>query len=170
MWCVVHVRDKKEKNMEDFVANLLPQGLAVRCFHLRRVRRKKFEGQWQTVHEDLFPGYVFIDTNQPDSVYKELKRVPRPKLLFSDDEYVSVLERKETQFMETIADRNGVIGISIVKIAEDGTIRYMSGPLVNVKDQIEKVDLHKRVAKLETSILGQKRILYLGIEIDGRQM
>lgn len=43
------------------------------CIHLPRNRRKKFEGKWQTVQEDLFPGYVFVDTDDPDKVYRELK-------------------------------------------------------------------------------------------------
>ena len=65
-------------------------------FHLKRSRKKKFEGQWQVVHENLFPGYVFVDTDDPDRVYRELKKAPRPKLLFSDDQYVSTLEQKES--------------------------------------------------------------------------
>lgn len=169
MWCVVHVRDRDEKNTEDFVANLLPENLNARCFHLTRCRRKKFEGQWQTVQEDLFPGYVFIDTDQPDRVYGELKKTPRPKLLFSDDQYISALERHESDLMEMIADKNGVIGISKVRIGSDGTVSYLSGPLVNVGNRVRKVNLHKRVAELEASLLGRRRILYLGIEIDGMQ-
>ena len=80
MWCVVHVRDGGEEHIEDLVAGLLPKSLNARCFHLTRSRRKKYEGQWQTVQEELFPGYVFIDTDQPDRVHRELKKTPKPKL------------------------------------------------------------------------------------------
>ncbi len=167
MWCVVHVRDGEEKHTEDFVSNLLSESLNARCFHLKRSRKKKFEGQWQVVHENLFPGYVFIDTDQPEKVYKELKRTPKPKLLFSDDMYISTLEQHESDLMGSLADKNGIIGISGVQIAGDGTIRYLSGPLVTVKDRIRKVNLHKRIAELETSFLGRRQILYLGIEFEG---
>ncbi len=167
MWCVVFVKDREEKNTEEFIAGLLSESLNARCFHLTRSRRKKFKGQWHTVCEDLFPGYVFIDTDQPDRVFGELKKASRPKLLFSDEAYVSALEPQESDFMEKLADRNGVIGISVVNIAGDGTVRYLSGPLVNVKSQVRKVNFHKRVAELEISLLGKKRILYLGIELEG---
>lgn len=166
MWCVVHVRDKDEKDTEDFVANLLPENLKVRCFHLTRSRRKKFRGQWQTVHENLFPGYVFIDTDQPETVYQELKRAPSPRLLFSDDEYVSTLDKQESEFMGMIADKNGVIGISGVNVGDDGTVSYVSGPLVHIKAQVKKVNLHKRIAEIETKLMGRRQILYLGIEIE----
>ena len=166
MWCVVHVRDGGEGHTEDFVAGLLPENLNARCFHLIRSRRKKYEGQWQTVHEDLFPGYVFIHTDQPEKVYKELKKTPKPKLLFSDDEYVSTLEKHESDLIEKLADRNGRIGISKVRIGKDGKLQYLSGPLSEMGNMVRRVNLHKRIAEIETEMMGRKRILYLGIEIE----
>ena len=160
------MKDRNEKNAEDFMTKLFSSDLNSRCFHLIRSRRKKFEGQWQTIYEDLFPGYVFIDTDQPEKVYKELKRTPKPKLLFSDDEYISTLEEHESDLMKKIADRDGIVGISRVRVTGDGTVKYLSGPLVNVKNRVRKVNLHKRVAELETSLLGSNRILYLGIELE----
>lgn len=166
MWCVVHVGDRQEQDMEAFVSGLLPKSLNARCFHLTRNRKKKYEGQWRTVGEDLFPGYVFIDTDQPDRVYRELKKAARPRLLFSDGEYVVSLENHEAALLETIADKNGIVGISRVTVSGDGTIRYLSGPLINVRDRVRKVNLHKRIAEVEASLLGRSQILYLGIEIE----
>ncbi len=166
MWCVVHVKDGGEGYMEDLVAGLLPKGLYARCFHLTRNRRKKYEGQWQTVQENLFPGYVFIDTDQPDKVYKELKKTPKPKLLFSDEEYVSTLEKHESDLIERLADRSGRIGISMVRIGPDGKIHYLSGPLSGMGNMVRRINLHKRIAEIEAEVMGRKRVLYLGIEIE----
>ena len=166
MWCVVHVKDGREQHTEDFVAGLLPESLHAQCFHLIRSRRKKYQGEWQTVYEDLFPGYVFIDTDQPEKVYKELKKTPKQNLLFSDDEYVSTLEEHETELMERLADRRGRIGISRVRIGVDGKISYLSGPLLGMGNRVRRVNLHKRIAEIETEIMGRKRLLYLGIEIE----
>ena len=153
--------------MEDFVAGLLSEGIYARCFHLIRGRRKKYEGQWRIVYEDLFPGYVFIDTDEPGRVYKELKKAPRPRLLFSDENYVSMLEKHESDFMERLADRDGRIGISKVSIGIDGRIRCLSGPLKHMEDRVRRVNLHKRIAEIEAEVMGKKRVLYLGIDIVG---
>ena len=152
MWCVVHVKDGGEGHMEDLVAGLLPESLHARCFHLTRNRRKKYEGQWQT--------------DQPDRVYKELKKTPKPKLLFSDEEYVSRLEKHESDLMERLADRSGRIGISRVRIGMDGKIHYLAGPLSGMGDMVRRVNLHKRIAEIEAEIMGRKRVLYLGIDIE----
>jgi hypothetical protein len=53
--------------------------------------------------------YVFIDTDQPE---KRVKRTPKPKLLFSDDVYISTLEQRKADLMGTLADKSGIIGIS----------------------------------------------------------
>ncbi len=166
MWCVVHVRDGKEGRIEDLVAGLLPESVNIRCFHLIRSRKKKYEGKWQTVYEDLFPGYVFIDTDQPDRVYRELKKAPRPRLLFSNDDYVSTLEEHESDLIDRLADEKGRIGLSRVRIEADGEITYLSGPLYGMGNMVRRVDLHKRIAEIEAEFMGRKRILYLGIDID----
>lgn len=166
MWCAVHVRNGSEAKTEAFVSRLLPKGLNARCFHLTRSRRKKYGGQWQTIHEDLMPGYVFIDTDQPEAVYRELKQTSVGSLLFSDREFVTTLEKNESDFMEGIVDEDGEIGLSRVSVSEDGEIRFLSGPLLNVRHLIRKLNLHKRVAEVETRFMGGKHILYFGIEIE----
>ena len=68
--------------------------------------------------------------------------------------------------IEKLADRNGRIGISKVRIGKDGKIHYLSGPLSGMGSMVRRVNLHKRIAEIETSLMGQTQILYLGIEID----
>lgn len=168
MWCAVHVRNGSEAKTEAFVSGLLLKGLSARCFHLTRSRRKKYGGQWQTVQENLLPGYIFIDTDQPEAVHRELKRTPEHGLLFSNDEFVSTLEEHEADFMERIMDADGGIGLSKVSVEPDGEIRYLSGPLLNVRHLVRKIDLHKRIAEVEADFLGERHVLYLGIEIVGQ--
>ena len=167
MWCVVHVKSGSETGAENFLSGLLSGELETRCFHLVRSRRKKYGGQWRTVRETLLPGDVFIRTEQPEAVCRELKKVSGIGLLTGSGEQVTALQWQEAKFMENIADREGRIGISKVGVAGDGRIRYLSGPLVKVGSMVKKVDLHKRTAEVETSFMGEKHVLYLGIELPG---
>ncbi|MCR2047489.1 hypothetical protein NSB25_09375 [Acetatifactor muris] len=164
MWYAVHVKDGDEAKTESFVESALPKELYVRCFHLTRSRRKKYGGQWQTVREKLLPGYVFIATDHPEAVYRELKKLPKPRMLGADA-WASILEKKESDLMERLADTEGEIGLSRVRVDSDGNVEFLSGPLRKVGDMVRKVDLHRRVAEVETDILGG-RVLYLGIEIE----
>lgn len=166
MWCAVHVKDGDESRTESFVKTLLPKELDARCIHLTRKRKKKYGGQWQTVQEKLLPGYVFIATDHPEAVHRELKRAPRPKLLFSDDGYVAILEANEAALIEALSDESGEIGISKVRVSDNGSIEFVSGPLLQVESLVRKVNLHQRIAEVETKLMGERQMLYLGIEIE----
>ena len=48
-----------------------------------------------------------------------------------------------------------------------GTLRYLSGPLSHMGFMVKKVNLHKRIAEIEAEFMGRKRVLYLGIDIEG---
>lgn len=166
MWCVVHVQDGDEARTESFVKGLLPGELDARCFHLTRSRRKKYGGQWQTVREKLLPGYLFIDTDKPEAVYRELEKASGPQLLFSNEASIAALEAKEAALMELLADESGEIAISKVRVSEDGNIEFLSGPLLQVESMVRKVNLHQRIAEIEAEFLGKRQVLYLGIEIE----
>ena len=166
MWCAVHVRGGSEARAKALVTGLFSKELSVRCFHLRRIRRKKYGGQWRTIQENFLPGYVFLDTDQPGRVYQELKKVPGYGLLSGSDEFVAALGREEADFMECIMDEDGMIGISKVSVSGNGEIMYQTGPLTRVSHMIKNVDLHKRVAEVKTRFMGEEHIFYLGIEIE----
>lgn len=167
MWCAVQVKDGSESQMESFVSNLLPKELDARCFHLTRYRRKKYGGKWRTVQENILPGYVFITTDKPERVHRELERAGKPGVLWGSDEYVTTLQREEADLMERItgdAIKPGEIPLSQITVEEDGQVKILSGPLLRVENRIRKIDLHRRIAEIETDFMGQKKVLYLGIE------
>lgn len=116
--------------------------------------------------ENLLPGYVFIDTEQPEMVYRELKRTLDRRLLFSRDDFVATLKGCEKEFMEAITDEGGNIGLSRVRVTDSGEIQYLSGPLMKVSYRVRRVRLHQRIAEVEADFLGERRLLYLGIEIE----
>ena len=165
MWCAVHVKDGSEARTEALVSGLLSKDVNARCFHLTRSRRKKYGGQWRTVRETLLPGYVFIDTDRPDEVHKCLKKTSGRELLFSSDTFVTTVKAQEAEFMELLMDPEGEIGLSEIRVEADGGIYCVSGPLRKVKHLVRKVNLHKRIAEVEAEFMGERKVLYLGIEI-----
>ena len=168
MWCAVHVKSGRESQMETFVSKLLSEDIGTQCFHLTRYRRKKYGGKWQTVQENILPGYVFITTDKPEQIHRKLKTAEKPGILWGDDEYVATLDGREADLMERITDNKkpGEIALSQIVVEKDGEIRVLSGPLLQVEDMVKKFDFHKRVAEIETDFMGQKKVLYLVIEFE----
>ena len=172
MWCTLHLQDGNEKKTEEFVTNLLPEDICTRCFHITRRRLRKREGQWMEESEELLPGYVFIETSQPETVYRELKKASK-YLLFSDERFVSVLTEDDRKFLEQITDKTGRIGLSVVRVKKAGDrkeIEYLSGPLAKISDQISWVDLHRRFAKVDTVFLKDKKGFSLSFYFEGESI
>lgn len=168
MWCVMHVEDGNEIRAERFVGGLLGDGSGGRCFHLTRLRNKKYGGKWRTVREELLPGYVFVVTDEPEELYQGLRKVPGYGLLGDGGGHVITLGQREADFMERISgkgSRAGEIALSGIEIGKDGKITVLSGPLLQVQDSVRRINLHRRVAEVETELMGEKRLLHLGVEL-----
>lgn len=167
MWCALHVEDGSEERTEAFLRALLSEESGIRCFHLTRSRRKKYGGKWRTIQDRLFPGYVFVDTDKPEAVHRRLKQVPGLRVLFSGNSFVSFLEKEEVDFLSLIADGEGKVGLSEIDIGDGRNVRYLSGPLSHAGHLVKRVDLHRRMAEVETRFLGEGCVLHLGIWIRG---
>ena len=57
------------------------------------------------------------------------------------------------------------VQISRVSVSEDDKITILSGPLKNMEGCIKKIDLHRRIAKVEVNFMNRKTVIHLGIEM-----
>ncbi len=165
MWCVLYAKEGNEVSTEEFLSGLLSKSVQARCFHLTRDRLIKYSGTWHTVNERLLPGYVFIDTDEPEKVYRELKKTSK-RLLFSNDEYIAALDESEASFIKRMTGGGTRIPISMVRMGSDRRLEYLSGPLLEVADQVRRVDLHKRYVEIDAGFMGSRQTLRLGIEFE----
>ena len=171
MWYVMQVVSGQEERTVILVESMISEGILESCFIPTRRLRKKFQGAWHEVTEKLFPGYVFLITEQPRLLYEELKRIPRlTRMLGQCEEYFVPLPEADVRVMEKFQDGTGEISvleaeISRVAVEEGKQIKILSGPLKNLEGQINKVNLHKRTAAVEVEFMGNKTVIYLGIEM-----
>lgn len=61
--------------------------------------------------------------------------------------------------------KNMEVQISRVSVSEDDKITILSGPLKNMEGCIKKIDLHRRIAKVEVNFMNRKTVIHLGIEM-----
>lgn len=173
MWCVVYAGEGREQKTEEFIRARLPMPVCSRCFHLvqRFVYRK--QGRVMEAARDCFPGYVFLETKDPETVQKTLKNTGT-SLLFSDSSFVSSLDGEEEALLGLLCDRDGEIGLSVARVSVDGEsgrkeAQFLSGPLARVADRVVQVDFHKRCARLGGSLFSGKAPLKLGFCFEGEE-
>ena len=190
MWYVIQTVTGKEEELLTFIRTMVQKSLYETCFLFRAEWMKRLGGQWQLQVQSLFPGYVFIETKNPEQVFLELRQIPKfSRLLGSDkSEFIPVREQEE-RFLRILAgaeqtgtgksgtERSGavsldrepweaIVRLTLVQTTEDGDIAAMRGALSYFKKEIVRVNLHKRYAVVRTRILGEERTLKFGIRIE----
>jgi transcriptional antiterminator NusG len=187
MWLVMQVVSGREGHTVLLMERILSREVLEKCFVPMRRMKKKYQGSWKEITEKLFPGYVFLISEQPQLLYDELKQIPvLTKLLGNCEEYFTPLSEDDVRLLKKLQDLKGeqegignrdwircgqqeapVAGLSKVIVGEEKTIKIISGPLKNLEGRIKKVNLHKRVAVVETEFMGNRSAIHLGIEIVG---
>lgn len=169
LYYVMQVAAGTEDKVEEQIKVMIGNELYDSCFHPMRRMKKKYRGEWKDVHDKLLPGYVFITSECIQELYRELRCMPAfTKILGKDIESFTSLPKHEVEWIERImdsSDQNIEIQLSKVSVSEDDVIEILSGPLKHMKGYIKKIDLHRRIAKVEVDFMNQKTLIHLGIEM-----
>ena len=173
MYYVMQVVTGTEDKVEEQVKVMVGKELYDSCFHPMRRMKKKFRGEWREVREKLLPGYVFIVSDHVQELYQELKHMPAfTRMLGKDAEQFIPLSKEEVEWLTRIMRTAGdgmEVGLSQVSVSEDDVITILSGPLKSMEGYIRKIDLHRRIAKVEVEFMNRKTVIHLGIEMVGKK-
>lgn len=168
---MVYAGEGREQKTEEFIRARLPESACKRCFHLVRRQVCRKQGRVTEEVKNCFPGYVFIETKEPETVQKALRNT-RGSLLFSDSSFVSTLDGEDEALLGLLCDQGGEIGLSVARVSVDEDsgrkeALFLSGPLSRVADQVVQVDFHKRCARLGDRFPGGRASLQLGFCYEG---
>ena len=165
MWYVIRVTSGKEDEAIFFMEKLLDLKTLGRAFIPKVVRKRKYKDGWRDKYFPFVPGYIFFETEDPKTLFFELKKVPkRTSLLRSDDEILAVSQEEES-FIRSFLDPDDVVDVSTV-YKEGDRIRIVSGPLVGKEALIKKIVLHTLTATISTEMFGRSDMeLKVGLKL-----
>lgn len=164
-WYVIQVRTGIEDKIVKSCEMLISKDILMECFIPMYRCTKKYRGNWETMEAKLFPGYVFLISNEPNRLFQELKKIPDiTKLLGKYGQDIFPLNEDEVIFLKSFGQEEHLVDISSGHIEGDKII-VQSGPLMNREGLIKKIDRHKRLAYIELEFLGQTVNAKVGLEI-----
>lgn len=130
---------------------------------------RKVRGELVEYQATCFPGYLFVKTDKPDELNTKLWQVEGfTKLLGNHDKSHKTflpLTAREEEFLSCLLGLGHTIDISKVHVHEGKIIRVIDGPLYGLEGTVVKVNLHKRVAIVRTTLASQGVDIHLGIDI-----
>jgi transcriptional antiterminator NusG len=125
---------------------------------------RKMHGSWITQRRVLFPGYVFMVTEQPKELKIALRNVGGWKNLLGIGEEITPITPEEEQYLREFLGKDQVVHASR-GIIEDDKIIVTEGPLQGKEGLIRKIDRHKRLAWLEMELMGEVIRTRVSLEI-----
>lgn len=164
MWYVVQIRIGTEESIQMQCQKNVSEEVLERCFIPYYEERKRIRGEWTTQKKVLFPGYVFMISENVKRLYEELKKVVGLTRLIGTGEEIVPLKEEEVEFLESFGGENQIVEMS-EGIIEHSQVRILSGPLQGKEGYIRKIDRHKRKAWLETEMFGRRQNIQVGLEI-----
>ena len=171
MLYAIQVLAAQERKVVNMSMKMLDPTVLQRCYLPYRKMLKKYGGTRRVVEEILFPGYVFIETDNPLELYLQLKRVPKlTKMLYDyspEATFFIDLQEQDIRFMHHII-QNGYLHISKVDITSSQEIEIVEGPLLELADQITDFNLHQRYVNVHMNFLNREADVHFGIAILGK--
>ena len=160
MYYVIQVKTGKEQQaIEDILKNK-PDDASFDVFAPYRKSLRKYKGVMREVVERCFPGYIFVETNDVQRLFKQLYFTPGFQKILGregDTDNFVPLDKDESRMIDILysADSDRTTEISDIEVKEGEKIRVLNGPLAGLETQIKKVNLHKRKVTVEYMICGR---------------
>ena len=172
---VIQTITSQEQILVELIQKQISPMFYTEIFIPKRQMNRRIRGKWQNILELLFPGYVFIISDNPAALFQELRNIPRlSKLLHAEAFEFIPLKPAEQRFIEKIGQRRGdhIFAISEIELdpkvpyQRGDSVRITSGDLKDFEGYILYLDIHKRKAVIRTEMFGGNSVdVHVGIEI-----
>lgn len=164
MWYVIQVRSGTEREIVKQCQSVISQTVLERSFLPCFEEMKRYQGAWHKEQKLLFPGYVFLISEDPEQLYRSLKQViGLTKLLKTGDQIISLTEA-EIRFLLKFGGKDQLVKMSTGFVEQDRVV-ILEGPLKGMEGYIRKIDRHKREACLKLPMFGRMLDTRVGLEI-----
>lgn len=140
------------------------------CFVPRREVMNRTGGAWHKRCEKLFPGYVFVQTENPVKVQQLLRTVPTfTRMLGSAGDTFLPLTPDEVTWINVHTNAETHVVEMSEGIIEGDRVVVTSGPLKGQEASISRIDRHKRLAWVDMDVFGRHKTIRVGLEIVARR-
>lgn len=170
MWYAIQTITGSEEKAIDEIKKVTESRVCEHCFLLKREAVWRIQGNCRVHTENLFPGYLFVQTQYPQELYTQLKKVPQyTKILGKEEGRFYAISREEEIFLKKLLnkDHENTVRLSDVQVDKDGKITGCEGPLRYYLGYVVKKRIRLRYVVIRVHLFGREREILLGIRLEG---
>lgn len=167
MWYVLQVMSGREADLQTLFSFYFDQDLLQDCFCPTYETSYKKDGMRRTVLRCLFPGYLFLVTEDIQEVEWQLRGIPEmTKILKVDREYIPLTEAEQT-FLEQHLNQEHILSMSRgYQVGEE--ICITDGAFAGYRGRLKAVDRHNRYGVISLEMFGRDVDMRFGLEVVGK--
>ena len=129
MWYVIQTSTGREEKIKQECEQRISKDVLSHCVLPLYEEKIKYKGQWHIQKKKLFPGYLFLISENLDELHEQLKRVEAmTKLLGAGDDIIA-LTQNEIDFLLRFAGDEELVKMSKGMIIGDKVVHFVLGRL-----------------------------------------
>ena len=163
MWYAIQVFTGKEQETIDLCYKYIPDS-SYELINPRMERLRQYGGRWHKEQAVMFPGYIFISTEDIIAFQTNSRQVPRVLKVLGDDMEPIPLQREEEEMLRRLVNDEYVLELS-TGIKNGDTLSIKSGSLIGMEALIKKINRHKRQATIQVPMFGRTVETVVGLEV-----
>lgn len=165
-WYVMHTKEGMERQATELMRRTVPSDLWSHCRILKKEKLFRREGKLLLSCEKMFPGYLFVETEQPEELLNYLKKSREyPQLVKDEEENLFPINDQDLGFLKSVCGEklDRPMSLSEVETDEEGNLIRISGVLEKYSGQIVKKRLRKRYVLAQVDLFQRKETVLFGI-------
>lgn len=167
MWCVLKCHQGKAEEVAEALRKKIPADILRDIFMFTYERMKRYQGSWHIETAELFPDYVFMETDDIAALSGEMEPYRAFVQVLEGTDMLWRVPEAEEEFLRSLCGKEHHLGMSWGYI-KDGETHVINGPLVGMERRIRKIDRHKRIARVMLPAGEPGRLMAAGLEITSR--
>lgn len=169
-WCVMRTIPGKEAE----AAALMEKKISRKLWDFLRILRKqqlfRTKGMYLLSKKEMFPGYIFVHTESPKELKKELEK-SRQFLQLVGSRRIDIVpvEPKDLKFLEDVCGENLAhdMKLSTVQVDGEGQVKSAAGALEPYLNHITRQRLRHRYVTARVSLFNRQEDVLFGIRVEG---
>lgn len=169
-WYVMRTIPGKEEEAVSLLNRKIPETLWGACRILRKQQLFRVKGEYLLGTKTMFPGYLFVRTETPKDLCRELKKSREfPQLLEDEKEQIAAVEPEDLRFLQGICgkDLERDMKLSTVEVDESGQVIKAAGALRSYVGRIRRQRLRHRYVTAEVELFHRREDVLFGIRMEG---
>ena len=161
---VIQIAAGREQQMLRRIQRVTADEPRTTCYCPRFAYQKKVKGTWELEEKPLTPGYLYVETPDPQNFEKLLQQIAGYAHLLRMNGQIVPLSTEEVAWLSVLTGENHVVEPSFGIMVGD-RVTIVDGPLKGLESNIVKFDRHKRFAYVDIQLLGRTTTIKVGAEI-----